>query len=507
MNVDVRYLLITMLLIVAAVSSAQEWVARYNGPTDGHDYASAIAVDNEGNVWVTGTSMGLATSYDYTTVKYDSAGTEICVIRYNGPGNGEDHARAIALDNAGNVYVTGRSFGLGTNYDYATVKYNSSGVEQWVARYDAPGFSPDEARAITLDDKGNVYVTGMQWGVYGDYATVVYDSSGVEQWVATYNGAGNDWDYAEAIAVDEECNVYVTGTTQGSGDYATIKYDSSGIEQWVALYNGPDNGGDFAEAIVVGSNGAVYVTGQSISAATSYDYATVKYNSLGVEQWVMRYDGPGNGNDGAHAITVDNSGNIYVTGCSHRGGIAYDMATLKYDTSGMEQWVVRFPDTGGVFAGARAMSIDHMGNVVVTGYAERPQSGRDYATVKYNTLGIEQWVTFYSGPDCQSDGALAIAVDSVGCVYITGVSFGLGTGRDYATIKYAPTSIEENKTIARQGNEIIATIFRGSLQLPEGNECKIFDITGRVMEPDQIQPGIYFIEIDGVVTQKVVKVR
>jgi hypothetical protein len=52
-----------------------------------------------------------------------------------------------------------------------------------------------------------------------------------------------------------------------------------------------------------------------------------------------------------------------------------------------------------------------------------------------------------------------------------------------------------------------ATVFGGSLQLPEGKKCKVFDITGRVVEPSKIQPGIYFIEVDGVVTRKVVKVR
>ena len=54
---------------------------------------------------------------------------------------------------------------------------------------------------------------------------------------------------------------------------------------------------------------------------------------------------------------------------------------------------------------------------------------------------------------------------------------------------------------------LIATIFRGPLQLPEGKKCRVFDITGRAVEPDKIQAGIYFIEIDDVVTQKVVKVR
>ena len=54
---------------------------------------------------------------------------------------------------------------------------------------------------------------------------------------------------------------------------------------------------------------------------------------------------------------------------------------------------------------------------------------------------------------------------------------------------------------------IPSTIFAGALQLPEDKKCKVFDVSGRVVAPDRIQPGIYFIEIDGVVTQKVVKVR
>jgi CubicO group peptidase (beta-lactamase class C family) len=74
---------------------------------------------------------------------------------------------------------------------------------------------------------------------------------------------------------------------------------------------------------------------------------------------------------------------------------------------------------------------------------------------------------------------------------------------DYA-LQYGVAE-EKTKLIVRQN--LGATIFRGSLQLPEGKECKVFDITGRVIEPDRIQPGIYFIEVDGVVTQKVVKVR
>ncbi|UCF71090.1 MAG: right-handed parallel beta-helix repeat-containing protein [candidate division WOR-3 bacterium] len=72
-----------------------------------------------------------------------------------------------------------------------------------------------------------------------------------------------------------------------------------------------------------------------------------------------------------------------------------------------------------------------------------------------------------------------------------------------------PWGIEEEPIVKpiEAGSGFAATVFRGHLQLPEGKKSRVFDITGRIVEPNKIQPGIYFVEVDGVVTQKVVKVR
>ena len=120
--------------------------------------------------------------------------------------------------------MTGKSNGSGTSTDYATIKYDSAGQQQWVARYNGSGNSGDEAHAIALDTSGNVYVTGQSYGAGGDtdYATIKYDSAGQEQWVIRYNGPGNPFDFAFAMAVDASANVYVTG--ESDADYTTIKY-------------------------------------------------------------------------------------------------------------------------------------------------------------------------------------------------------------------------------------------------------------------------------------------
>ena len=221
---------------------------------------------------------GMTGDFDYGTIKYNSAGQQQWLATYNGPMNGWDEARGIAVDGSGNVYVTGRSEGLGTRRDYATVKYNPSGQEQWVARYNGPGNDWDGAEAIAVDGSGNVYVTGESVGSnLFDYATIKYDSSGQQQWVARYDGPGNSWDTARAIALDASNNVYVTGSSLANGgtDYATIKYNGIGQEEWVVRYAGSKEGDDDAFAIAVDSSGNVYVTGNS--GTYNIDYATIKY--------------------------------------------------------------------------------------------------------------------------------------------------------------------------------------------------------------------------------------
>jgi len=423
------------------LAPAEKWVARYDGPAYGGDGAEDIAVDASGNIYVTGYSQGSGTDNDYATLKYNPSGTQLWAKRYNGPGNGVDCAAAIAVDGSGNVYVTGQCKTSGSGYDFATIKYNTNGKQLWVKTYNGPGSSDDMARAIAVDGSGNVYVTGLSKGsgTDFDFATIKFDKAGAVIWARRYDGVSHGPDVAAAIAVDGSGNVYVTGDSQGSGktsDFATVKYSPSGQQLWAQRYNGPGNDSDGAVAITVDRSGNPIVAGWSKGSGTDFDYAAIKYSPKGKRLWAQRYNGPGNGTDIAQAVTVDGSNNVCVTGYSKGSGTDYDFATVKYNASGARLWAKRYNGSANSEDLAWAMTVDGSGNIIVVGESARANNTRDYATVKYSPSGKQLWVKKYDGTAHQYDCAVAVAADGSGNIYVTGTSSGFKTDTDYATVKY-----------------------------------------------------------------------
>ncbi|MCX6294745.1 MAG: SBBP repeat-containing protein, partial [Bacteroidetes bacterium] len=406
-------------------AGAQLWRSEYNGPGNSLDEAHAITVDGSGNVYVTGWSYGgAATGYDYGTVKYNSLGVQQWAARYTNTAGGTDEAWDIGVDNAGNVFVTGSSDGAGTNSAAATIRYNSAGVQQYANRYDGAGGGIDTGYGIFVNSTtGESYITGYSYvstAADFNYITIKYNLAGAQQWATQYNGPNSKYDEARAISVDGSGNVYVTGYSQTlvltNYDYATVKYNSAGVQQWVQLYNGTGDDYDRANAIALDVSGNVYVTGKSVGAGSAAEDAlTIKYDNAGVSQWTARYNGPSNGYDEGKAIVVDPTGNVYITGYSFTSGANNDFLTIKYDAAGAQQWLTKYNGTGNNADQAAAIAVDGIGNVFITGLSKGAGSNEDFETIKYCQLTSDAGAdtTICNGSSVQLNASAPAAVSYV----------------------------------------------------------------------------------------------
>jgi hypothetical protein len=522
---------IAINLLLPVISSAQvdtAWVRRYNGPGNSGDYATSIVVDDSGYVYVTGESYG-GTSNNFATIKYKPNGDTAWVRRLDGICAG---AYALTIDDSGNVYVTGGVYNATDNYDYATVKYYPGGDMAWVRSYDGPGHGDDYPTSIKVDDSGYVYVTGESNGIGSDfdYASIKYYQDGDTAWVRRYAGTVNERDIGTGIVVDPSGFVYVTGARKGdyyTDDYVTIKYYPNGDTAWVRIYDGPGNGVDFAFGLRIDILGDIYVTGESEGSGSDLDYATIKYYPNGDTAWVRRYNGTGNNIDQSRAIAVDESNNVYVTGLSVGSGTLDDYVTIKYYPNGDTAWVRRFNGSNNREDYALAIAVDNSGNVYVTGASYNSDYIDDYLTMKYYPNGILAWARIY-GNGNSYDEALAIAADNWGNAYVTGESAG-----DYLTIKYAPSGEVDESFSPHPAPElrfdIIPNPCRGitNIRVESATQLggaksiglKIYDISGRLINSfalrdtpcalrwsgtDQsgqsVSPGVYFVQVDGIRT-------
>ncbi len=270
------------------------------------------------------------------------------------------------------------------------------------------------------------------------------------QWVGRYTSAGNNIDRAKSMVVDPSGNSFVVGTGwNGTNfDIVTLKLDANGNQQWVSSYDGTGNGYDEARAIVTDSAGNVYVTGYSAGLSANYDVVTIKYDASGVQQWASRFNGTANGFDEGYDIAVDTSGNVYVTGGTVTTTSFLNYITIKYNSAGVQQWATTYSNTNNSTNTecAYAINLDSTGNVYVTGtsYASTALD-HDIATIKYNNNGVMQWVSRYNGPGSKFDAGNDIVVNATGEVFVAGYARDLvgTTNYSYATLKINAVGVQQ----------------------------------------------------------------
>jgi hypothetical protein len=320
---------------------SQAWEARYDGPSHMGDGPNGMALDGA-HVYVAGfVHRGYKAAHkDYTIIKYNKdTGSEVWDARYDSRRNGKDEATAIAVDNSGNVYVTGKSQessrkGESRSFDYLTLKYNSSGQLQWGEKTRDGGevFGDDEPTAIAVDLAGNVCVTGQQNRAAGDtdFYTVKYDTYGNSVWTSGRSYGGSGQDRALAVAFDDAGNVYVTGKLMGIDgyDYATIRYNSAtGAPDWDEVY-ASGKVDDMPVGLAFGAEngtGFVFVAGFKSTLSNGTDFFTIKYIALdGTIAWIAQYNSGSSADDVSTAMFMNDTG-LYVTGFTLNGFL-----TVKY---------------------------------------------------------------------------------------------------------------------------------------------------------------------------------
>lgn len=416
----------------------EQWVAHYNGPGNHTDRPAGVVIDRAGSVFVTGISLA-DTTRDYATIKYNSNGIEQWVVRYSGDGHhNNNRPTAIALDSLGNIYVTGES-----DRDFATIRYNSQGIMQWIVRYDGGGWNWkwDRPTSLSLDIRGSIYVSGWTDGFSTnfDYITIKYDTNGVQQWLARYAVNSHGRSNANNF-IDDSGYIYLavsSWTSETAFDYGTVKYDSDGTEKWRVNYDGEGSSFDEAIGVFLEDSGNIKVIGKTGRQSTGY--GTVKYSPNGTLLNAATFSGPNYGvDDIVNPTTMDNQGNIYVAGQLYNDDTGNFVVT-KYDAFGNELWSAK-PDN--IFGIPRDVVVDEGGHIYVAGYYRGPSGDYDMITAKYDENGAELWLNTYNDQERGgNDVARVLAVDQKGSVYIVGSSNGSSDindndSEDYTILKY-----------------------------------------------------------------------
>lgn len=406
------------------------WTSRYNG--GGNDFPKYLAIDRLGNLYVAAYSAGGASGFDFLTIKYNPQGETLWVRRFNGAGNGDDFATGLAVDSSGSVYVTGQSYGgSAAGFDILTLKYSSAGNLFWQAVYADSGATLEEPRALALDAGGNLYITGIS---KNDIVTIRYSPAGDTLWARRRAAPG--FDEPAALTFDAAGDLYVAGTSQN--DFLLLKYAPSGELRWNHSYNGAGSSTDFAAALGFDPSGRVYLAGSANGGASGSDFAVVAYDTAGNFLWDFSYNGPGNSTDLLQSLALDDSGYIYIAGQSFSTNFGYDFTALKLDADGDSVWCRRYNSPANQADVASSIVTDPSGRIYAAGWSVQDGLDFDFVALRYHPDGRTLWDEHYDGAAGGNDLIRALTPDDSGFVYAVGESFGTTGNYDIVLVKFAP---------------------------------------------------------------------
>lgn len=313
------------------ISGNQLWLKQFG--TYYNDRGEGIAVDESGSSYVTGSISGDDTnsSYDIFLAKYDASGNQLWIKQFGT--DVLDTGSGVALDANGNSYVTGTTSGdiAGTGSlggsDILLAKYDASGNQLWITQTGSADY--DSGNGIVVDANGKIYVTGDTFGdIAGtgnagslDVLLAKYDASGNRLWIKQVGTSS--YEEGHDISVDTNGNSYVTGRTFGEfdsagyvGDYDVfiLKFDDSGNQIWAKQFG--TEYGDIGYGISTDATGNVYTIGE-----ISGGVFITMHNTGGDQLWIKRF-GSSSSDDIGKSVDIDKNGTIHASGYTYNGDLA-----------------------------------------------------------------------------------------------------------------------------------------------------------------------------------------
>lgn len=411
------------------------WVKGYTEERD----ATGLVLDLQGNIILTGSRHSSA-DFDYVTTKFAPDGNEEWTAHYAGPGNSDDQIDAITVDVAGNAYMAGSSEGVGTESDLFLIKSDDDGNELWTGRYDGPAHGTEHMADMKVDQAGAVYMTGWSDGEDGryDFVTLKYSTDGQVLWESRFSSVTDLPARPKFLAIDHAGNVFVFGiayltepesyNVAPPEEFALIKYDRGGSQQWVARLSGENYGGREPTGLIVDDKGDIYLTFPTYSSETGVGIATTKFNSHGTRLWTASFDGPGRIYDWPLAMAVDHSGDVYVTGQRYNyddyptGYFSRELLTIKFSSTGSLEWQRNLQIPGMERTVPVEIAVDKTGDIIITGY-RRPfgqgSEGTSYFALKYDAQGSQEWLAV-DDDDSKRPQISGFKLDSDGNIYAFG---------------------------------------------------------------------------------------
>ncbi|HEY3358939.1 MAG TPA: DUF2341 domain-containing protein [Polyangia bacterium] len=320
-----------------AAGGAPLWGRQYNGPAAGDDRATAIqAVVGPGGVGyaVVGYGKNAAWNWDIYVLKYGATGVlEWAATPYDGGVLGDDVPAGAAFDDAGNVYVVGATK-TAASVDWFVARYDGlTGARTWTDVFDGPGHGDDSARALAVRG-GALYVTGRVRGAAGDddLYLVKYDAaSGARLWERAFANAAAGDDEGVGLGIDQvNGDVVVAGTTlaaPGNHDVVVLRYDSDGNRLWVKTLGRPAHD-DITTAAALDQSGYLYVAADTNGGA-GWDVLGVAFDERGNVVAGLTYGGPTGGEDRAIGVAANRLGEAFIAGHTAGAGGDFDYVVLK----------------------------------------------------------------------------------------------------------------------------------------------------------------------------------